>query len=599
MDAQQRSWHRLLLAPLLLLTCFSAVAAQAAPALPLAVRDGRCEFVLPTEHFDDQCYLVIGSLARQGGPFRVRVRTAAVATGEVLPLEIPVEDQAWTRRMRELSERLRQVRQQRSPAAPYPPAAEPLRQKVFWLLTGQGSLADPANYTAVTAELRAAGRHCQVYVDRDYPNPGTIQPTVDDAVRTFDDTIHPEAERRLGHVLDVDRDGRFTMLFTPWLGKLQSGRIALGGFVRGSDFYRDVAAPFSNNCDMMYLNTALLPGAHLRTLLAHEYTHAVIFCEHVLGAEPSPDEESWLNEGLAHLVETVHGFSWSNLDYRISAFLSAPEQYPLVVADYYGTGLWRNPGTRGAAYLFLRWCRDRYGVELPTRLIQSNLAGVANLEAATQERFAALFRQWSVALLSREGGAWGKGGDNASTDAPPFGRLLCGPRVADVPLAQGDHEISLAGTAAAFLCLHSPAGTHARVTITAEAAAELQVSLIPPARSPSRLGLRAEVMPGGAAVRLFLSADGGAVELEDAAWERLVPSGNAREDTSFQRAAAPQQTVWAWFGDPHLLPGDTRKSCIIAVPDGKGPLVWKVLGKDGNGQPVAAWCVLPASAPLR
>src|SRR5208337_4955642 len=120
-----------------------------------------------------------------------------------------------------------------------------------------------------------------------------------------------------GCPLDVDRDGRFTLLFTAWLRKLQDGKVAVGGFVRGSDFYRDLEAPFSNRCDMMYLSTDLKPGPYLRTLIAHEYTHAVIFCEHVLGDHvaglAARDEESWLNEGLAHLAEEMHGYSWDNL----------------------------------------------------------------------------------------------------------------------------------------------------------------------------------------------------------------------------------------------------------------------------------------------
>src|SRR5207249_7185987 len=141
--------------------------------------------------------------------------------------------------------------------------------------------------------------------------------------------------RHLVRVQDDGRDGRFTMLMPPWLGKRQGGKVAVDGFVRGSAFSRDVAAPFSNHCDMMYLNANLRPGPHLRTLLAHEYTHAVVFSEHVFGdylpGLPAQDEESWLNEGLAHLAEEAHGHGWSNLDYRVSAFLNSPEDYPLVV----------------------------------------------------------------------------------------------------------------------------------------------------------------------------------------------------------------------------------------------------------------------------
>src|SRR5207253_6678528 len=259
----------------------------------------------------------------------------------------------------------------------------------------------------------------------------------------------------LGRAADVDRDGRFTILVTAWLGKLAEGKVSLGGFVRGSDFFRDLAPPFGNRCDMMYLNTDLQPGPALRTVLSHEYTHAVIFSEHVFGSyqpqEPRQDEEGWLNEGLAHIVEDGYGYSWSNLDYRISAFLSAPERYELIVPDYFSAGLFRSHGHRGAAYLFLRWCCDCYGDNLLKQLVQTNLAGTANLEAATHQRFADLFRQWTIALAlsgtnfksairnpksesvlgSSDFGRisdFGQEVHGLDIRQPLAGRLLCGPR---------------------------------------------------------------------------------------------------------------------------------------------------------------------------
>src|SRR5207302_214938 len=98
---------------------------------------------------------------------------------------------------------------------------------------------NPASYVTVIGERCAVGRHCQVYVDKDHADRAGLQPTVDDAVRAFDEEICPRACRSLGRAIDVDRDGRFTILFTSWLGKLSNGKVSLGGFVRGSDFYRD------------------------------------------------------------------------------------------------------------------------------------------------------------------------------------------------------------------------------------------------------------------------------------------------------------------------------------------------------------------------
>ena len=74
---------------------------------------------------------------------------------------------------------------------------------------------------------------------------------------------------------------------------------------------------------------------------------------------------------LRSLAEDCCGFSTSNIDYRVSAFLARPERYQLVVDDYYAADLFRSHGNRGSTYLFLRWCADRYGPGLLPALVSS------------------------------------------------------------------------------------------------------------------------------------------------------------------------------------------------------------------------------------
>ncbi len=104
-----------------------------------------------------------------------------------------------------------------------------------------------------------------------------------------------------------------------------------------------------------------------------------------------------MSEAISHLAENLIGEGWSNLDYRMSAFLVDPARYQLVVRDYYRAGLWRCHGSRGATYLFLRWCVDQYGESTLRHLTQSNLFGIDNIELATQTPFEHLFRNWSIA----------------------------------------------------------------------------------------------------------------------------------------------------------------------------------------------------------
>jgi hypothetical protein len=344
---------------------------------------------------------------------------------------------------------------------------------------------------------------------------------------------------------------------------------------------------------MMYLSAGLRPGPHLRTLLAHEYTHAVVFSEHLFGDylpdRPRQDEEGWLNEGPAHVVEDLHGYGWTNLDYRVSAFLCGPERYRLVVPDYYGAGLWRDPGSRGATFLFLRWCVARHGTGLAPRLVRTRLHGVENLETATEEHFEDQFRRWSADLLLAGTGLRPVDdpafGPRLDLRRPLAGWVLAGPRFAELPLAGGDHEASLAGTSVAYLLLHSPAGPRARVRVTADAAAALQVSVVALPDETARLTLRHEPGDRPGTVRLRLTAHDAAVTLGEAAWEPRVPQAGAPPD--------PVHGADAWFATRSLRPGETRVSPALAPGEAAGGIVFKVTGTDAAGHHVAAWESVP------
>jgi hypothetical protein len=564
---------------------------------------------LPTPRPDAKFILLLGSTSLGAGPYQVNIQTEGIEAPVSIPAENSSSESAQsqpTSKTEEIASRSQSITISESD---YAPAPEPPRTRNFFLFIKERDFYNPESYITVPGELQGVGRHCQVYVDRDLGERSRLQPTVDDIRHTFDEEVYPRACRTLGRALDVDRDGRFTILLTPWLGKLADGKVSLGGFVRGSDFFRDLAPPFGNRCDMMYLNADLQPGPTLRTILAHEYTHAVIFSEHVFGVyQPQAqhqDEEGWLNEGLAHVVEDGHGYSWSNLDYRVSAFLSAPERYQLVVPDYFSAGLFRSHGHRGAAYLFLRWCCDCYGDDLLKQLIQTNLTGTSNLEAATHQRFADLFRQWTIALAlsgTRLADERMEVIRRVDLHQPLGGRLLCGPRLEELALDGGKQEMHLRGTSAAFLLLHSPTKTGSRVMITADPESHLQVTLIRLPEGTGRLSLRVEPPEAGGlgntTLRLVVTAHDQDVVLEHAAWERRIPTANRPEDTSFpateSNPVGDREMVRTWFGDPRLKAGETRTSAAIAIPpclESSESWVFKISATDTAGHHLSAWAV--------
>lgn len=567
-----------------LLFLASLVTARAQP-VRLTVSQGRCDFVVPTSDPTAQFFLLIGSLSESTAPTRVVIGTEACAGPAALPLAEPDAQADWPRRLAELQ---RAGLPSARPKTVATRTTDAPATRTFYIFTGHQDLENPTHYEAVVADLQPGlGRHCQVYVDRADRAVPTLDATVAEVIRVFDEHVHPWAEQHLGQTDDVDGDGRFTILLSRCLNRLQSGRTRLDGFVRGSDFLPGVERPFSNRCDMLYLNAELAPGPHLRTVLAHEYTHAVLFSERVRSS--GRDEDSWLHEGLAHLVEDRHGFSASNLDYRLSAYLAAPERYPLVVPDYFGAGVWRLPGLRGAAFHFLRSAASPGHARLCRQLVHSSLHGVPNVERATGQPFAALFRQATLDLLSRKNYGFyedaSQGVHSAAGLKEQRGMLLCGPRFHETPLDRGHTEMQLAGTAAGVVLLHTPSGSHARICIEGSRNVPLQVTLVPlPTRSAR---LQMALKPGRDGVRLVCTAHGRPIRLRGIAWS-TVGTEDRPLDVLLPRSL---------FACDLLHIGETQCSSPLYLGPGAQAkeIALRAWGEDEEGTPLGAWLSVSAA----
>lgn len=266
----------------------------------------------------------------------------------------------------------------------------------FFIHVTDGELNDPKQYARMTAQCVGEGARVRVFVDRQLGTSGLRESQVEDLIHLLENDVIPRVEAQFGTLIDVDHDGRFAIVISPWLSRLQGGRVSINGMVRSSDFHRDVRPPLGNQCDMLLLNSSLPSRPALCDLLSHEVAHAACVSQRVkLQATRLGDEQDWVSEGLAHLAEP----SLTNSAERIATFLTDPSQHPLVVPDYYRAGLWRDPGSRGATVLFSKWCVKRHGHDLCRRLAQSSESGCRSFEQATSERFEDLFRQWSVSVV--------------------------------------------------------------------------------------------------------------------------------------------------------------------------------------------------------
>jgi hypothetical protein len=565
------------------------------PVVPVAVavHDGLARFRLPAPEAGSESLVIVSSLASSPGPYAVRLDASPVAEASI-PDQAPEAPTRPPKLLRYLPEPLQE------PRAELPPA-----RRDFSMMVRDGDVAIARNYVTVRGVLRAVGKHVQVYVaDEDQ---GQVAPELlKDLVATFDDRILPVSAQSVGLASDVDGDGRFTILLSSWLTRLGDGRNAVDGFVRVSDLDSAFPPPFGNRCDMMYLSTALQPGLHLRTVLAHEYMHAVVFSHksrRAAGAGPaSGEEEGWLDEALAHLAEDAHGFSRSNIDYRISAFLSQPERYSLVVEDYYAADLFRSHGNRGSTYLFLRWCVDQYGPDLVPALIQSRLRGRANLEQVTGSSFADLLRHWSVALylsgLDPEPIAKTNKPDRYSSvnvRSPMEDWELAGPWTAHVVAGGAAESWTTAGTSSHFVVVRASAAGAVEVTVTGPPQAELQVTAVPLPQGMARLDLAARVsvsVDGQLRLRASIREQGGQpVRLTALAWEPLVPPADPHA-RGFRRGQLDMLGIASKFGTSALAAGGALHSRPIrleGVHPETGSLVLKLIGTDAQGHRVAAW----------
>ena len=389
--------------------------------------------------------------------------------------------------------------------------------RAFDIHVGPGSYDDAASYARVTGRVASESESVRVFLDQQQPFDQTTQDTADEIASLLESRIIPRCRELLGTHADVDGDGKLAVLLTRVLDRVSAGQ-SLGGFVRASDFRREASPPFGSHADVIYLNSQVVSrGEHLHTLLAHEYTHAVCFSERwrrEATGKRVPDEEDWLTESIAHVAEQRHHAGWSNLDHRIARYLRDPASAPLVVPDAARAGLWRDPGCRGASYLFLQWCVDQFGDDFLRDLIHSPHRGRANIEHAAGVPFAELFRRWSIAVWeagrteSRDDIATGgyrslslHGRLGDVTLSGPTTTAWCADPSPPTPLPQGARgavlELKLRGTAMAFVQLHAPAdGQPRRITVAADSGTDLQLTLIPLAAEDSSSVLVAESPAG-------------------------------------------------------------------------------------------------------
>jgi hypothetical protein len=232
--------------------------------------------------------------------------------------------------------------------------------------------------------------------------------------QALDAVVFPLDVQYFGNPSDIDANQRVIVLFTASVNELTEP--GSGSFVAGFFFSGDVAdaatCPAGNQAELLYLQAPDPSGQFgdpvdvefakrvAKGTVSHEFLHLLNTVQRtVVGNGDFSDlDDSWSDEGLAHIAEEISGLALANLALRTNldfdgivpnqAALDAFNAYHLFNFSRFGDFLNNPSGTlalgesgggdpggtqslemRGFAWGFLRWLADQYGPTTPAGIL--------------------------------------------------------------------------------------------------------------------------------------------------------------------------------------------------------------------------------------
>jgi hypothetical protein len=347
----------------------------------------------------DNNYTVNGE---EGQTAEAAARAADVVTGR----------ERFDRRFREDIERLKAnaTGTERFGARPRPEGSPqaPAQTRQFYVLNTADpaqSTLNPSNYVRVTAMLRYDGDRCLIYNDVDTLATGNLtQADYNSFGWQFDNQIFPTDSLYFGNSSDIDGNGKVIILISGIINGLPETdpdwikyrNYFIGGFFSPIDLFAPgqygVPAGTTNQAEIFYVlaadngeyldgftfDRAFVAQENPKTL-AHEFEHLISFSYRLDRYGLTSTQQTWLEEGMAHMAEDLNGINSSN-ESRGGDYLGDPGAISLEDD--------RAPlGQRGAAYLFLRYLGDRFGEGIYRRILQNRCIGRPCIENITGENF--------------------------------------------------------------------------------------------------------------------------------------------------------------------------------------------------------------------
>ena len=261
------------------------------------------------------------------------------------------------------------------------------RQDSFWVV----DLVQLEVYSSLF-ELRLVTPHAYWYFEE---GQNIRQLAIERSAALFEEEVYPRVTAAFGHEWSpgVDND--------PHLNIVNAGLKGVGGYYSSSDEYPLSVNQFSNQREVIYVNTeAIRVGSpQYLEVLAHELQHAVHW-------NTDPSEETWVNEGLSELAITVAELDNFSFQIFLRSRPTSLVHWPL--------GLFGSGANYGAASLFMHYLVDHYGDISNVRpLLEEPGDGISGINSYLKNSgydvtFRDLFRDWSVAnFLDETSGPYG------------------------------------------------------------------------------------------------------------------------------------------------------------------------------------------------
>ncbi|WP_373063362.1 Ig domain-containing protein [Gemmatimonas sp.] len=394
-----------------------------------------------------------------------------------------------------------------------------------------------ANVACSSADLRsgrvaAVGSKSIILNDTENPTGGYTDAEYAAVAATFDTLVYPMDTSAFGAPTNISGYGRIILFYTRAVNALtpSGAGFTIGGFFFARDLYPKTArnglaaCAASNEAEMFYLlvpdpngtvNTNKRTKVEVTllnlTTIAHEFQHLINSSRRLyVNTGARPNEETWLDEGLAHLAEELLFFriaavtSRQNLtltdiagsttrsdQFRNYASQNFARFYSYLIAPEVNSPYAPNDSlaTRGAIWNFLRYAAGRQGEagEAPflRALVNSNTAGVANLQnVLSGGQFADYLRDWSVSLIADDFSAATTAALSANYITPSWNfrsifpglRFSGGPVLGVYPIATrtllsgSPQRVLLAGGTSSFVRFGIPAGRSAVITLSSNGA---------------------------------------------------------------------------------------------------------------------------------